>query len=153
MPRICALLPFPASCIVSRRDGIVEVPRAGSHGPDTAGEWSSGCLFLDKEKPRPSYKPPHLSRPSQGLCRNLRRHLRLLRGGRHFACSLRLGRQVSHAYAAGRRVLADKKTMPEHTYSGLEQSGAMIDFLTICTLQPRWPITPCSRPGHQSPSP
>ncbi|CAK7203610.1 hypothetical protein SEUCBS139899_006347 [Sporothrix eucalyptigena] len=31
--------------------------------------------------------------------------------------------------AAGRQVLADKKTLPEHTYAGLEQSAAMIDFL------------------------
>ena len=31
--------------------------------------------------------------------------------------------------AAGRQALADKKTLPEHTYAGMEQSAAMVDFL------------------------
>lgn len=31
--------------------------------------------------------------------------------------------------AAGKQALADKKTLPEHTYAGLEQSKEMIDFL------------------------
>jgi hypothetical protein len=31
--------------------------------------------------------------------------------------------------AAGRQALADKKTLPEHTYAGLEQSDEILDFL------------------------